>query len=130
MTSCDYCHADVPLLTIGHPDYPYRRDYGPVYTCAPCGAWVGCHSGTRIALGRLANAELRAAKMAAHAAFDPLWERKIAIDKCNKGYARRAGYKWLAGQLGLPVYKTHIGHFDIDQCNRVIAICCQAHETK
>jgi len=120
---CRYCEAEVPLLHFGQEGYPYRKDYGPAYVCVPCGAWVGCHDGTTKALGGLANAELRKAKIAAHAAFDPLWQRKIALDKCNKGYARRAGYKWLAAQLGLPVYKTHIGYMSLEECRKVVEVC-------
>lgn len=63
------------------------------YLCAPCDAYVGCHQGTTNAPGRLANTELRAAKMAAHAAFDPLWQ--------SGAKKRGAAYAWLATALGL-----------------------------
>ncbi len=122
---CRYCRAEAPLLRFGDAGYPYRCDYGPTYVCVPCGAWVGCHRGTTKALGGLANAELRQAKIDAHAAFDPLWQRKIARDKCNKGHARRAGYKWLADQLGLPVSKTHIGYMSLEECRKVVEVCTQ-----
>lgn len=111
------------LLRLGEPNYPYTRDYGPTWTCTPCVARVGCHPGTENALGRLANAELRAAKQAAHAAFDPLWRRKMERDSVGQSKARHAGYRWLAGQMGLPVKKTHIGHFDLAQCQRVVEVC-------
>lgn len=120
---CRYCQNEAPLLRFGDAGYPYQRDYGPTYVCTPCGAWVGCHRGTTKALGGLANAELRQAKIDAHAAFGPLWQRKIARDKCNKGHARRAGYKWLAAQLGLPVSKTHIGYMNLEECQKVVEVC-------
>jgi hypothetical protein len=121
--TCRYCQQPALLLRLGDTGYPYRTDYGPAWTCIPCGAWVGCHEGTTKALGGLANAELRGWKMKAHAAFDPLWQGKIRRDGCSKTKARRAGYKWLAEQLGIPVEKTHIGYMNLDECKRVVEIC-------
>jgi hypothetical protein len=124
MKTCRYCLLPAQLLKHGDEGYPYpRKDYGPVWACTPCGAHVGCHPGTENALGGLANAELRAAKMAAHAAFDPLWRAKMARDDCSKSHARKSGYRWLAQQLGIPYKKTHIGEFDLDECQRVVEVC-------
>lgn len=67
---CPYCERPAEFLASSARVY-HGRDYGPVWACLPCAAWVGCHKGTTQPLGRLANAELRKAKMAAHAAFDP-----------------------------------------------------------
>jgi len=124
MTTCRYCEKPARLLKFGDEGYPYqRKDFGPTWTCVPCRAWVGCHPGTQKALGRLADAELRAAKIAAHAAFDPLWRRKMARDGCSKTQARKAAYLWLSRQLGTPARKTHIGYFDLDQCRKVVEVC-------
>lgn len=123
MKTCRYCKHPAALLRLGDAGYPYQRDYGPVWTCTPCQAWVGCHPGTEKALGGLANAELRAAKMEAHAAFDPLWKRKIARENCSKSQARRAGYRWLSEQLGIPYEKTHIGYMNLDECRKVVEVC-------
>jgi hypothetical protein len=71
----------------------------------------------------LANAELRKAKSAAHRLFDALWKAKLRKDKCSKGRARGAGYKWLAEQLGILPKDCHIGMMDVALCNRVISIC-------
>lgn len=123
MKICDYCLKPAELVHAGETGYPYRRDYGPVWLCRADLAWVGCHPGTENALGRLANAELRQAKMDAHAAFDPLWTRKMAKEGCSKSHARKAGYRWLAGELGIPPKACHIGHMDVEQCRRVVEIC-------
>lgn len=120
---CRYCIKPAVLLRYGAEGYPYRADYGPIWTCVPCGAWVGCHPGTENALGGLANAELRAAKQAAHAAFDPLWQRKHAREGGSRGNARRAGYAWLAEQLGIPPSQTHIGMMSLEECHRVVEVC-------
>jgi hypothetical protein len=126
---CRYCQKPVVLLKHGASGYPYARNWGPVWACLPCDAWVGCHPGTEKALGGVANAELRAAKQAAHAAFDPLWRKKILRDKCSKSKARRAGYRWLSEQLGIPYEQTHIGYFDVDQCRRVVEVCTELKRT-
>jgi hypothetical protein len=121
--TCRYCLLPAVLLKAGEPGYPYQRDYGPIWTCTPCGAWVGCHPGTENALGGLANAELRAAKMAAHAAFDPLWRAKMEREGCSKSHARKAGYRWLSQQLGIPYTQTHIGYMNLEECQRVVEVC-------
>jgi hypothetical protein len=113
---CHYCGNEAELVT-GEAIYPHRPDLAEkkFWRCVPCKAHVGCHPGTENPLGRLANAELRIAKMAAHAAFDPLW--KSGEMKRSKAYA------WLSGNLGLTKRETHIGWFDVDQCIRVVEVC-------
>lgn len=113
---CAYCGEWGELVT-GQDIYPHRPDLyeKKFYRCAPCNAYVGCHPGTAEPLGRMANAELRQAKSAAHAAFDPLWKsRKM---RRNKAYA------WLAERLGVSRENCHIGMFDVDQCRRVVREC-------
>ena len=83
-----------------------------MYICKPCGAYVGCYRGTKKALGRLANAELRKCKHEAHEAFDQIW---------GKGYmGRKEAYTWLSQQLGTDRNLTHIGMFDVEKCKKVI----------
>ena len=93
-----------------------------IYLCRPCHAWVGVHKGTSKALGRLANKELREAKKAAHATFDPLWKRKMK-QGYKKHVARGKGYKWLSQQLSIDPKDCHIGMFDVDMCEKVVEIC-------
>ena len=118
---CDYCGGDAHLTT-SRKVYG-GRDYGPIYYCAPCRAWVGVHKGTTNPLGRVANAELREWKKRAHAAFDPLWKAKIAREGCSKSHARNSGYAWLASHLGISVKDCHIGMFDVDLCQRTVMLC-------
>jgi len=114
--SCSYCGEPAKLVT-GKQIYPHRPDLHalPIYACLPCEAHVGCHPGTTKPLGRLANAELRKAKMAAHAAFDPIW--KSGMKK------RKQAYKWLAKQMGIDVNECHIGEFDVVMCLKVVETC-------
>ncbi|ARK86093.1 zinc-finger-containing protein [Burkholderia pseudomallei] len=120
---CRYCEQPAKLVRLGDSGYPYQRDYGPIWICAPCQAWVGCHPGTTKPLGGLANAELREWKMKAHAAFDPLWQAKTRRDGCSKSHARKAGYRWLSQQLGIPFKLTHIGYMSVQECKRVVEVC-------
>lgn len=110
---CSYCGGAAAL----HEDSSqfYRgTDYGPIWACAPCQAWVGCHPGTFIPLGRLANESLRKMKSRAHAAFDPIWK--------EGSMSRKRAYRWLGDQLGTDPSETHIGMFNEDQCHLAEAV--------
>lgn len=113
---CDYC-GQLAVLTTGRELYPHRPELSErrFYACAPCGATVGCHPGTEQPLGRLANADLRRARSAAHAAFDPLWK--------DGGISRTRAYRWLAAQLDVKSEACHIGLFDVPTCRRVVEVC-------
>lgn len=113
---CDYCGT---LTDFVDSKVIYGRSYGMAYLCPNCKAYVGVHKGTDKPLGRLANAELRKWKNAAHASFDPLWQTGPFRRKRNQAYA------WLSKQMGLPIEKTHIGMFDIAECKQVIKICTE-----
>lgn len=111
---CDYCGR---LAEFVDSKVVYGRSYGKIYLCRNCMAYVGVHKGTDVPLGRLANAELRYWKKAAHAAFDPLWKRGPFR------YHRDVAYGWLARKMGLPFEQTHIGLFDVSQCKKAVRIC-------
>lgn len=121
---CPYCNADSELV-YGDVIYPHRHDlhHKPFYLCHPCDAYVGCHPGTEDPLGRLADPELRKAKQRAHAAFDPLWKATAERQNTTRNKARRAGYRWLAEQLGIHIDDCHIGMMDVAMCDRVVEIC-------
>lgn len=115
--ACDYCGAGAELVG-GDVVYPHRPDLRSkkFWRCVPCKARVGCHPRTTVPLGRLANAELRAAKMLAHAAFDPLWKGK-APGQRGRTYAE------LAKRLGILQEDCHIGMFSVEDCERVVKVC-------
>ena len=110
--SCPYCGAPTQLADDSEI---YGRPYsGKIWICRPCRAWVGCHRGTRRALGRVADKRLRVLKHRAHDVFDLLWK---------EGHMTRSeAYVALSEILGLPPGHTHIGMFDADLCRRVITI--------
>lgn len=110
---CPYCERDTELVDSVEV---YGRDYGcQLWRCAPCDAYVGCHRGTDVALGRVANAQLRAAKRAAHDIFDRIWR--------EDWMSRDEAYAWLASKLGLDAQLTHIGMFRVATCERVVELC-------
>lgn len=116
---CPYCDRPAKLVT-GTVIYPHRPDLFEkwFWLCRADNAWVGCHPANRgndgtKPLGRLANAELRKAKQAAHAAFDPLWR--------SGAMKRRSAYAWLADALGISKENCHIGMFDVEGCKAVVA---------
>lgn len=113
---CPYCQSPARIVG-GDTIYPHRSDLHSkqFWFCGPCWAWVGVHKGTTKPLGRLANWELRQAKMRAHTAFDPLFK--------TGRMSRPSAYKWLAGKLGIPRGECHIGMMDVDMCNMVERVC-------
>ena len=120
--TCPYCMKPADFFESSASVY-HGRDYGPIWNCIPCEAWVACHKGTTTPLGRLADKTLRKAKIEAHAAFDPLWQAKQRKANISKGHARGKGYKWLAEQLKLDPKDCHVGMFDVATCKRVVEIC-------
>lgn len=118
---CPYC-GDGSVFLESSKEIYHGQDYGPVWICRPCQAWVGCHP-NGAPLGRLADIHLRRAKQDAHSQFDVLWSYKARKFSLNKQHARGKAYKWLAGELGIAIKDCHIGLFDIPTCNRVADIC-------
>jgi hypothetical protein len=113
---CPYCNSPAEYVD---SIAVYRQSYGMIYLCRPCNAYVGVHKGTDKPLGRLADHRLRYWKKTAHAAFDPLW--RYGPFRGN----RSAAYTWLADRMGLTPEETHIGMFDIEQCQSVCEIAGQ-----
>lgn len=116
---CPYCSKEAKLVG-GDYVYPHRKDLTPIkfWICIACDAWTGTHKSSPIHApkGRLAKADLRAAKIAAHKAFDPIWQ--------NGSMNRRQAYRWLQEQLGAE-RQPHIGWMDIEECQEVRRICLE-----
>jgi hypothetical protein len=129
--TCPYCSN--PSVYVDSQEIYRTKSYGMAYLCRPCGAYVGVHKGTDKALGRLANAELRAAKMEAHHWFDQIAKQKGVINEVwpifIKGIANRnKAYLWLSKHLSIPVDDCHIGMFDVELCKRTVDISKTAVE--
>lgn len=102
-------------LVDGRTIYPHRPDlYEKWFYLCQCGAYCGCHQGTKDALGYPCGPVTRRARSAAHEAFDPLWRK-------NK-VGRSDAYAWLAKEMGLTRDECHIGMMTADQANQVVAL--------
>lgn len=94
----------------------YGKEFGSwpwAYVCTNkvCDSYIGVHSGTRHALGTLANAVTRTARKTAHSAFDQIWKTKTM--------KRGEAYRWLARELDIEPWRCHIGWFDVSYCKQV-----------
>lgn len=109
---CPYCGCK-SIITDSAEVY-HGKSFGPIHLCRKCKAWVGCHRGTTVALGRLADEPLRKMKQKFHLAFDPIWKEGRS--------SRSELYGWLAGKMGIEENKCHGGMFSMEQCKKAIAI--------
>jgi len=118
MTKCPYCGRKAKLVdgSYFHPNTKYiDKNY---FVCPGCDAHVGCHRGTSIPLGTLANAELRKKRILLHQTFDLSW-------KYSKALTRRQSYISLSIKLNIPLAKCHIALFDLDMCDKAMeALLC------
>ena len=124
MLPCFECGSTNAVLTNGRQIYPHRLDLAEkqFYLCK-YGAYVGCHPNSTDPLGGCAGAETRKARIAAHAAFDPIWK--------SGRMTRGAAYRWLSHKTGIPKTNCHIGMMTIAQAKAVVSALSapQAPET-
>ena len=115
-TTCHLCAGAVELVP--NSEVYNGKDYGEwpwTYLCRGCGSYVGLHPFTGIPLGTLANKQMRAARQAAKAALNPLWQHGGPM-------TRTEAYAWLSQQLGIAdIEDCHIGYMDVDQCRQIMA---------
>lgn len=130
---CPYCNKEAVLKDSA--EVYHGHSYGMIYDCRDCDAYVGVRKdGKNTPLGRMANKELRIWKLKAHGAFDPLWQKKLARRRKERGddypvyQARASGYKWLREQIGMTAKECSISEMDVEQCKQVIEICSKYHK--
>lgn len=110
--TCNYCGRFAELHA-GPAVYPDRKELldRQFWVCWPCDAWVGCKINSDEPFGELADEGLRAARIAAHKAFDPIWENEILT--------KQQAYDWLAQALAIPRRECKIGLLKLDDCAKV-----------
>lgn len=128
---CQHCPGSEAVLVPGSTIYPKRDDLAAqwFWYCADCGAFAACARGTKKALGRPSNRELREAREKLRLQrIDPIWTRALEVvdyqidhrdvvaRKMAMNAARKRTYRWLAEKIGLPPGETHLAIFDLDQC--------------
>jgi len=112
-TKCNLCGGKV-IYTSNDKIYGKQYGSGYCYLCTCCGAYVGTHKPyPKVALGILANSEMRELKMKAHSLFDEEWR-----DNSRRTWK----YHWLAERLGIPFRECHFGYFDKDMLLKAINI--------
>jgi len=130
---CPYCKGKAELVG-GNVIYPHRTDLHDrcFWLCRTCKAYVGCHKGPDcIPFGPLANGSTRAARVRAHAAFDPVWQTMVQASEgiLTDRQSRKLAYWWLANEMNIPEKECHIGMFSVEQCEQVLNICRRREET-
>jgi hypothetical protein len=122
--SCVEC-GGLGQIVSGAVARPNRTDLrSRLFLKCQCGAFVTCHAGTAISMGRPAGPITRHLRHKAHQALDARWKREGASSLATSK-ARNKAYAWLARQLGLRFNDCHIGRFDAETCQRVIDLCAE-----
>lgn len=123
---CDDCGSPrVALQKRGFMGMRTPKPWDLIWHCGDCGALVGCHEGTDIPLGLMADAMTRGARAEAHSAFDNLWRGR------HKRMTRGEAYAWMARTLMIPPEVAHIGMLNERQCEALIeAVKNYRHVTK
>lgn len=98
------------------------QEWDLVWHCLDCLALVGCHKGTDIPLGLMADSQTREARFLAHQEFDRLWRRGRMT--------RTEAYAWMAKTLNMSLDAAHIGMLDEKQCLALIAAVKDYQHTK
>lgn len=111
------------VLTPGTELFSYGAERDLMFwVCEDCFGRVRCHDASTRPMGRPAGRRTGLARRAAHAAFDAIW-KPCAGQMIDGMTAREWLYHMLALDLGIPRAECHIGNFDAETCQRVIAWC-------
>ena len=110
--------SERPVCYCGRNGVLRRSRYGRFWSCPDrsCEGLVGCHPGTSIPTGTMADKATRQARKRAHDAFDRLW-RKAPQPKLY----RMAAYAWLSDQMG--VDDAHISQMTKEEAERIPGLC-------
>lgn len=87
--------------------------YGYAYECNVCHSTVGCHKGTSMPLGILADEETKKLRMQCHELFDKKWRNPRE---------RKALYSQLADLLGISPGSCHFAMMDKELLRKALEI--------
>lgn len=120
---CDSCGSPrVNLQKRGYMGLRVFKQWDLIWHCLDCDALVGCHEGTDIPLGLMADRLTRDARYQAHQAFDRLWR--------GGGISRAEAYAWMARTLMISPELAHIGMLSTEQCEKLIAAVREFQHTR
>lgn len=119
-TKCNLCGGDV-IYTSNSIIYGKEYGNGCCYYCTNCGAFVGTHKNNpSVALGILANPEIRVLRKQCHLKFDSFW---VDIeDKHERKRVRQECYWRLADEMDIYIDECHFGYFDAEELRRALRI--------
>lgn len=112
---CDDCGS--PRVALQKRSYMKLRTYRAwdlIWHCEDCRANVGCHEGTDIPFGLMADAQTRDARWQCHREFDALWKGRTKV------MCRDDAYAWMAVALSIPIERAHIGMLNERQCEAIM----------
>src|SRR5574344_786199 len=109
---CQLCGGNV-IYTSNSIIYGKEYGNGKCYYCQNCHNYVGVHNNTDIALGIIADEDMRTLKKECHNIFDKLW-------KDNK--RRNNLYYELSKQMNIKREHCHFGHFDKTELKQALEI--------
>ena len=112
-TICHFCGGEV-IFTTNDRIYGKLYGNGKCYLCTKCKAYVGVHTGSKTALGILANDEMKEWKVKCHNLFDTFWK--------NGRNDRNYLYKKLANQMKIERSHCHFGHFNLEELKKAYSI--------
>lgn len=121
----EIAHADLKCGECGADMVLRFSKFGKFYGCTrypDCRGTHGAHPDGK-PFGTPANKETKAARIRAHRAFDSIWISRRDQLGIPKSWARRDAYSWLAVELEMKVDDCHIGMFDVETCERIVALC-------
>lgn len=109
---CPYCGGEVKYTSNAEI---YGKEYGNgrCYLCKNCDAYTGVHNNTDVALGILANKEMRKLKNECHNLFDKLWTNRTE---------RNEYYYKLSKIMNTTREHCHFGHFDTEELKQALKI--------
>jgi len=116
---CPYCKSKTDYSKSSAEVYN-GQDFGPIFICRPCKAWVGAHKDREEPMGMVCKSDDKLSRVITHAYFDPLWQpaSKYQIFK-----TRAQAYEMFAREMKLPPALAHIGCLTISECVKLQAIC-------
>ena len=116
---CPYCRSDTKYASSSAEVYN-GKDFGPIFICRPCRAWVGSHKDRQEPMGMVCKSDDKLSRVITHAYFDTLWQpaSKYQIFK-----SRAAAYEAFAREMKLSPKLAHIGCLTIPECIKLQTVC-------
>jgi ssDNA-binding Zn-finger/Zn-ribbon topoisomerase 1 len=108
--------TDLRCGDCGAPMEVRPSKFGCFYGCVKwpdCNGTHGAHPDGK-PKGIPANKATREARVRAHFVFDKVWKERLK--------SRREAYRWMRDAMGLSASQAHIGRFDRDQCDHLMAL--------